>query len=230
MFRKLSAILLWGAALSAMQLAAADFALVMDGKAVSAVIVKKNAPPPVKYGAQELSLYLGKITMASPQIAEKRIDGLYNVFVGTAEDAELSAKAGLVPGTLKEDGFLLNASGDGLYIVGANPRGALYGCYEILKKYGGIRWLVPGDDGEYVPSRSSVSVPEQKSIHNPFLRERKTVAAEVTAYRWLARNNMHSEAYTGRFTDTFTHKRTKLADTLDSLAVTGGAYGGHILT
>ena len=42
-------------------LAAADFTLVKDGKSVSAIVVKKNVPPPVKYGAEELSRYLGKI-------------------------------------------------------------------------------------------------------------------------------------------------------------------------
>ena len=216
--------------LFAFSLSAEDFTLVKDGKSVSAIVVKKNVPPPVKYGAEELSLYLGKIAKAAPQIGDKEVKGLYNIHVGTLADHSLVKKAGIDPTSLKEDGFAITARKDGLYIIGQNPRGAMYGCYEIVKKYGGIRFLVPGDDGEYFTEKNIIKVPEQKSIHNPYLRERKTVAAEVTAYKWLARNNMRSQAYTGRFVDVYTNKRTRLADTLDSLAVTGAVYGGHILT
>ncbi len=204
--------------------------LVRDGRAQCAVVIRQDAPPPVRFGAQELSKYLEKITGADLRIDEKAAQDQGGIYIGTEADAELVKKAKIPPTQLREDGFALIASGRDVYVIGQNPRGALYGCYHLLKKYGGIRWLVPGEDGEYYQKKTSVTVPEGTEVQNPYLKIRKTVANELTAFRWLARNNMLGQARVGQFVNRKTGKRTPNADRMDELAVTGAAYGGHVMT
>ncbi|MBR4666516.1 MAG: DUF4838 domain-containing protein, partial [Lentisphaeria bacterium] len=204
--------------------------LVRDGIAQCSVVIEQDAPPPVRFGAQELAKYLKKITGADLSIVKKNAPDQGGIYVGTLADAELVKKANFMPSRLKEDGFAMIASGRNVYVIGQNPRGALYGCYHLLKKYGGIRWLVPGDDEEYYRKKTSVSVPEGIEVQNPYLKIRKTVADELTAFRWLARNNMLGQTRVGQFVNRKTGKRTPNADRLDELAVTGAAYGGHVMT
>lgn len=215
-------------------LCAGEVVLVKEGKAASRIIVKRDAPLPVSFGAKELSDYLEKISGGKLEIASEPAGGLHNVYIGTLADKELVNAAGIKPEQLKEDGFALSTTGDNtLYIIGQNPRGALYGAYEILKKYGGVRWLVPGPDGEYYSRRKTIAVPEQKSIHNPYLKIRDVAYyIEINLLRWMARNNMMPSWGKNAFINPKTGERTPQADLLDSLAVSGVATSGnsHILT
>ena len=204
--------------------------LVRDGSAQCSIVIRQDAPPPVRFGAQELAKYLKKITGAELRLFGEKEPTSGNVLIGTLADAELVAQAKLEPSALREEGFAVVSAGRDVYVIGQNPRGALYGCYHLLKKYGGIRWLVPGEDEEYYQPKTSVGVPEGTEIQNPYLRTRKTVANEMTAFQWQTRNNMQSETSVESFVRTKTGERTPAADQLDSLAVTGAAYGGHILT
>ncbi|MBP5728216.1 MAG: hypothetical protein J6Y48_14190, partial [Clostridia bacterium] len=204
--------------------------LVRDGMAQCPVVIRQDAPPPVRFGAQELVKYLKKITGADLRIIGGKDQKSGNVFIGTLTDAELVKQANLSPSSLREDGFAVVSVGPDVYVIGQNPRGALYGCYHLLKKYGGIRWLVPGEDEEYYQKKTAVTVPEGTEIQNPYLKILKTVADELTAYRWLARNNMLGQARVGQFVNRKTGKRTPDADRMDELAVTGAAYGGHVMT
>ena len=204
--------------------------LVRDGKAQCSIIVRQDAPPPVRFGAQELAEYLKKITGAELRIVGKKDKKSGNVLIGTLADADLVKQAKLSPASLREEGFAVVGAGKDVYVIGQDPRGALYGCYHILKKHAGMRWLVPGDEGEYFEPKKNISVPEGTDLQNPYLRTRKTVANEMTAFQWLARNNMQSETPSRSFIDPKTGKRTPAADRLDSLAVAGAAYGGHIMT
>ena len=204
--------------------------IVRDGRAQSSIVIRSDAAAPVRYGAQELARYLKKISGAEFQIVHKSKKGSGRVCIGTLADAELVKRAKLSPKAFKEDGFAVVGAGKDVYVIGQNPRGALYGCYHILKKHAGMRWLVPGDEGEYFEPKKNISVPEGTDLQNPYLRQRKTAANELTAFHWLARNNMQSETMNSRFIDLRTGKRTGAADEMDSMAVTGAAYGGHIMS
>ena len=204
--------------------------LVKNGKACTGIVVAPDAAAPVKFGAKELQTYVQKITGAILPISSAPQKNMNNLYIGTLADKALVKKANLAPASLKEDGFAVIAKGKDIYVIGQNPRGAAYGAYHILKKYGGIRFLVPGKEGEYYAQKKSISIPDGKRIENPFLRVRKTVANEATAFLWHLRNNMLSQTTNWSFIDLKTGKRKKNADLYDSLAVTGGAYGGHIMS
>lgn len=95
-------------------------------------------------------------------------------------------------------------------IIGQNPRGAMYGCYEILKRHCGVRWLVPGPDGEYFAPKKTVTVPLGRSVCNPYLPVRTFGGIRSDElHEWCARNNMEGVESSGHFVpeDEFSTKR-----------------------
>ena len=206
----------------AFSLGAADVALVEDGVAKCRIVVADDAHPALKFGAREMAKYLGVATGARVEV--NAAAGLLPVTVRLAKGAEKAV--------LREDGFTIDARADGVEVVGANPRGALYGCYDILKKYAGMRWIMPGDDAEYcVLKGKTVRVPLGRRTVNPYLKVRRTVADREDAWLWHARNNMFGQTRTGRYEDPKTGKPTALATRLEELCVDGCAtYGNsHIM-
>ena len=110
----------------------ADFPLTENGMTQCCIVVKKDAELPVSFGAQELSRFTEKVSSAKIPVADAAAKGKNNIFVGTIADKKLLMASGIDGEKLKEDGFALAVKKNTLYIVGQNPRGALYGCYEIL--------------------------------------------------------------------------------------------------
>ena len=213
------------AALAAAASLASDVALVEDGVAKCRVVVADDAHPALKFGAREIAKYLGVATGAKVEVNGGDATRVATtVTVRLADGAEAAA--------MREDGFTIDAAPGGVEVVGANPRGALYGCYDILKKYAGMRWIVPGDDGEYcVLGGKTVKVPCGRRTVNPYLRVRKTRADGEDAWLWHARNNMTGETGRNRFEDPKTGKPTELAPRLEELCVDGSGTpaNSHIM-
>ena len=198
---------------------AADVVLVEDGAAKCCIVVADDAHPALKFGAREIAKYLGVATDAKVEVSAAAA-GLLPVSVRLAKGGEAAA--------LKEDGFTIDAAPGGVEVIGANPRGALYGCYDILKKYAGMRWVFPGEDGEYCVLRGkSVRVPLGRRTVNPYLKLRKTDADGEDSWLWLARNNMTSDTGSRRFTDKKTGKPSALSARLEELCVKGTACHGN---
>ena len=178
-------------------------ALVEDGVAKCRVVVAEDAHPALKFGAREIAKYLGVATGAKVEVNGGGA-GLLPVTVRLANDSEKAA--------LKADGFTIDATPGGVTIVGANPRGALYGCYDVLKKYAGMRWIMPGDDAEYcVLKGRTVRVPLGRRTVNPYLKVRTTRGDNEDSWLWHARNNMTGEIHRHRYADPKTGKPTALA-------------------
>jgi len=54
---------------------------------------------------------------------------------------------------LNGDGFIIKAAGNGVFINGATSRGTLYGAYEFIERFLGVRFLTY--DYEYIPQSDS---------------------------------------------------------------------------
>ncbi|MBP5182238.1 MAG: DUF4838 domain-containing protein, partial [Lentisphaeria bacterium] len=202
-----------------------------NGKTQCSIVVKKEAPLPVTFGAKELALFTEKVSSAKIPVSDKA-GSSKNIFVGTIEDPELVKESGVDASGLKEDGFALVVKKDAVYILGQNPRGALYGCYEIVKKYAGVRFLFPGEDGIYYSEKKTISIPEQKTVRNPYLPYRLIQCGdEINGATYLARNNLFGNAGTGKFIDR-KGRRAKTADAFESVADKAIATSGnsHIMT
>lgn len=169
--------------------AAAAFAgvvLVDEGVARCHIELSDAASSSERFGARELATYLSKVT------------GCGEIAIGTLGVAEGRTVVSIrtsPSADLKEDGFSIDAMSNRVEVVGANPRGALYGCYEVLKRHAGMRWLLPGEDGEYcVHTGKTVVVPEGHVVCNPQFRIRRFVGGGTETYLWYARNNMFGSA------------------------------------
>ena len=170
---------------AALTCAAGPVALVEGGKAKCRVVVADNASYAEKFAARELQKHLSRATGCGP------LDGATPVRI----------RVDKAPG-LENDGFVVDARRDGVDIVGSNPRGALFGCYHVLKEYAGMRWLVPGNDGEYcVLKGNTVAIPEGRRTVNPFAKERVITTQYGSAPLWEARNGYVPEAVAGWYED-----------------------------
>ena len=169
-----------------------DVFLLKDGKAVSVIRTNKNASDLERHAANELSLFLGKLSGGdAPKVLEKgKSSSLYPVsFALVKEDGEI-----------REDGFRIKVTEKETVISAKDERGLLYGAYEILKRYGKIRFLIPGEDGTYFQPKKTLALPVSDTVYNPSFRFRTfffescNVNSPIKAtYDWMLRNNMYIE-------------------------------------
>ncbi|MBP5181809.1 MAG: DUF4838 domain-containing protein [Lentisphaeria bacterium] len=162
---------------------AEEYFLMKDGKSACEIVVPENAPDHVRFAAKELSAFLARIANGEKPVIVKSPSGkLYPVSFRLCTDK-----------WIKRDGFILEADKKGLVISCTTEVSALYGAYEILKKYGGILWLLPGDDGEYFTVKPTIAVPKQKTVREPFRQLRSGNGMSLTrdSRKWMVRNYMN---------------------------------------
>jgi len=116
----------------------------------NAVVVEKEAPPPLQLAARELRYYLTELLdvptrVIAPEEAEN-YRGL-RVRLVTPEPEELPYPENDPP--YVED-ISVVADGNDLTIEGPTQRAVLYGTYELLHRQG-VRWLYAGAHGDFVP-------------------------------------------------------------------------------
>ena len=71
---------------------------------------------------------------------------------------------------LVNDLFILGKESDSDPLDKSNPDvGTLFGVYEFLEKYVGVRWLWPGELGTYVPRTKTIELPAIKQLEEPAL-------------------------------------------------------------
>ena len=210
--------------------------LVLAGKTVApaTIFIPKEPSPVIRHAAEELALYLGKITnTAPPAVSQEGGSSRCAVFLLTADQAK---KRNILPekklAELADDGFLLHVSGNKLYVIGSNPLGVLYGAYEVVKRYGKIRFLSPGKDGEYYTEKASISIPEGTLLCNPafpyrnvFLgRSNRNFFAKDT-WDWEVRNNLRVRVNSSRFGK----EALDYLEKLDAFRCNGGHVFSHLL-
>jgi hypothetical protein len=145
---------------------AADFALTRRGVPTGAIVTAAAPSADEKLAASELQAYLRKISGASLPVvtAAGRSALVPSVRIGIVGKEPVKDWTGDAP---PRDGFALETRGNVLYVVGGDARGALYGVYELLEGSFGVRWFMPTDLGEDVPSQASLSLPLLKQRGAP---------------------------------------------------------------
>ena len=135
----------------------------------------------VGVAAMELQNYIEKAT--GSRLAIRTEDGLTKdevsmgkLFVGPCKETV----AFIDVSQIQPEGFVIKTKGNCIYIVGGDKTkagmqvdGTLNGAYEFLKKYVGVRWLMPGELGEVVPKSESLKVGEIDVKVEPLLWQRR---------------------------------------------------------
>ena len=110
------------------------------------------------FAAEELATYLNKVTKHKfPIIAESDFSGGNAVFVGSTKRAEKT-------GRLAPDEFRIYLDGKNVIIAGSPWRGVLFGVYEFLERFAGVRFFTP--ECERIPFRKVLTVPDTTDIRH----------------------------------------------------------------
>jgi hypothetical protein len=94
---------------------------------------------------------------------------------------------------LDEDGFVIHGLDSSLIIIaGPTPYGTEFGVCEFLERYVGVRWLMPGPDGDDVPAHTSIDVPVGQLRQEPAFFSRQLSGLRGDGQQtWARRNRMH---------------------------------------
>ena len=162
------------------------------GKACAAVILPEKAQPSVKVAAEELVYHVRKASGAELAVypENKLPENLPSnrIYLGTCRR---TAAAGIDSAKLPPAGHLIRVAGNEMFITG-NDRdtgpvgsswnavwhGTLWGVYEFLEREMNVRWLWPGELGEVIPVRKTITVKDGELKGAP-----KLLFTDLTARR-----------------------------------------------
>ena len=166
----------------------ADALLMKDGKAASHIMLSPKACIVEKHAADELAIFLGKIAKGErPAILSygKKGKGV-KIHFQLVKNKKIA-----------REGFLTKIGKKEILISAVTPVGFIYGVYDLLRKYTGIRWLTPGEDGEYFKVQKTIAIPEGSYLSNPSFPYRNISWASASvlsdkwdSYDWMMRNHL----------------------------------------
>jgi hypothetical protein len=97
---------------------------------------------------------------------------------------------------MKDDGYIIDAQGSSITIIGPTEWGTEFGVYRFLEQFAGAVWLLPGPDGDDVVRQSTIDVPagliqdEPAVIARHFFGTDESYGLHIYA-EWARRNGMH---------------------------------------
>ena len=134
----------------------------------SKISVKVENTPTIMFAAENLQKYLTKILGCSVVIDANEFDYQFILQIDTANPQ------------LKHDGFEVRVGEKETRISSKVGRGVLYGVYDFLEKYFGVKFLAP--DCEIIPTCQEIQLPLEAYVSNPAFALR---GAFNGANRWV---------------------------------------------
>jgi len=152
-----------GILLAVLAVTASGMTLVKDGRPACTIVIAPDAGEQEKLAATELQTYLRKMTGATAPVSTDITAAGNRIMLGVFGKAPVAEWQGKAPGP---DAFAIETrkrkAGTDLYLVGGDARGAMYAAYELLERFLGVRWFMPGELGEDVPQRKTVTLRKVK--------------------------------------------------------------------
>jgi hypothetical protein len=147
------------------------------------VVIADNPSATAKFAAKELVEHISLATGITLRIVSEsnlQEDPFTRLYIG---ETKAAAKQGVDIKRLPRETFVMRSVGNDLFIVGheseadpidpGNPNiGTLFGVYEFLENYVGVRWLWPGNLGTFVPRVQTIEIPAVNQIEKPALHFR----------------------------------------------------------
>lgn len=183
---------------------ATDKAVVITAKNVE-IVVPPGSPQVVRFAAEELKTLLGEVLGGTVPVVNGPSSGRNSIILGLNK---YSAAVGISTNDLVRDAFVLKTKPGRIYIVGrdsakANPkrdmgrgvwanmyeRATLFGVYEFLERYAGVRFYFPGELGTVVPKKDQVAVPQIDFVVAPDWTVRNTGIGSGTWFEGEDRDN-----------------------------------------
>lgn len=164
-----------------------------------------DAPLSIVMAASELQDYVHKVCGAKLAIVQRPGDPM----ICLGENAA-SRAAGLSSETIPREGFRIVTRGSNIFILGRDTEdgertpeggtstGTRNGTYEFIERFLGVRWLMPGEHGDYVPKSPNITIPETDVTDAPFFLNRRvpyTQERRREVKRWWARQRLGWSLY-----------------------------------
>ncbi len=128
------------------------------------VVVAPDAIPSEQYAAEEFQALVKQAAGIVLPIANQPPKPTQNVFIGAGQ-AMRSSSVGFEVESLGDEGLRIQVKQDNIAIAGGRPRGTLYGVYEFMERYLGVRFLT--FDHTYVPTLSAWPIPCEDFTYTP---------------------------------------------------------------
>ncbi|WP_158560245.1 DUF4838 domain-containing protein [Paenibacillus contaminans] len=170
--------------------------IVKEGGANAVIIIAEDANNQTVKAASTLAEYVKKSTGAQLSVQEIGVadipQGMIPIYVGIVRPESQSRINGLLSG-LQDDGYVIDPYENTITIIGPKTSGTAFGVYEFLERYVGVRWLLPGTDGEDVPRLSAIAISANTIIDEPATISRHFFGTESppAVAEWANRNRMH---------------------------------------
>jgi len=166
--------------------------IVEDGQPRAAVVVSTGADEQTKAAAALLVRYVKESSGAELPVAEEKASAGKAVAIHVGPDGYAKG-LGLALEKLDDDGFVIHVSAAGQVVVaGRTPWGTEFGVCEFLERYVGVRWLMPGSDGDDVPEHKTIVVPVEQVRQEPAFFSRQFSGLSGPQSLWARRNRMHA--------------------------------------
>ncbi len=163
--------------------------LARNGKPLAIVVIADHPSLTASYAAEEFVAHIELAAGTKLELFKEselpKADSS-RIFIG---DTAASRRLGIDTAALKPDEFVLRISHGDLYVVGketpdANPtdehnnhRGTLFGVYETLERFVGVRWLWPSTLGTFVPRTDNLVIADP-------LDEQQQPRLRFRAFHW----------------------------------------------
>ena len=145
-------------------------ALIKDGQSAYHIVTSTTASRSELYAAKELQTYLKACTGVELPVEIEGPDhlmGLKHPSILIGEGPTAKKLLGETAGPYEEQGYRITPKAPHLIIAGSRKAGTLYGVYDFLERYCGVRFFAPGVTK--TPQHDSIALPDQElSYHPPF--------------------------------------------------------------
>ena len=145
------------------------FPITSEGEAHAVIVLRENAVEREREAAAELQTYVERATDATlPIRTDREPSSEYAIRLLVDPDPQRSSP----------ESFHIHIEALGTRISSQTPLGVLYGVYEFLERFVGVRWYLPGPLGEIVPKHPQLLLPPTDLQEKPSF-----------AIRWVGQHN-----------------------------------------
>lgn len=153
----------------------ADDTIKIDRNSRHVIVVGEKANRVTLFAAQQLKVYLKKITGADIPISkDSKIQSmpLNAFFIG---ESKFTKELGVELEDPNPEAFIIKNIGGRIVMIGDDVpkekgdefipfsyfysrKGSVFAVYEFLERFGGVRWIFPGEVGEVIPALESITL------------------------------------------------------------------------
>jgi len=162
-----------------------------DDRWNASIRIAPQAGRQTRDAASLLAQYLQRSTgRPIPTTGSLKDDKQIVIQVGASPDVPRTVAA---LASLDPDGFLIDFPDQRtIVIAGPSEWGTEFGVYEFLERFIGVRWLLPGPVGDYVPTVQTLEIPTKPVRQQPafFSRALSGLSGEAQT-TWARRQRLH---------------------------------------